>query len=455
MNDLATDNYLSDVRDQYESLPYPLRNPEDERQRLLQTYGDALDYLTHHAFGGHFDPDGFDVLIAGGGTGDGTIYLAEQLREWPCRIVHLDLSETSISIAKQRAAIRNLDSIEFIHGSLLDLPTMDIGTFRYINSIGVLHHLSSPDDGLKALKSVLRADGLMNIMVYGQFGRTYIYHMQELMRMMNKTADSTDQKIANCQAIMEAAKRQDWMRILHAITVDEINENGDIGIYDLFLHSQDRAYTVADVYAWLDRCELEHGRWLYQDINYVDLFSLDTITDPELRTKLEAMPTRDREAIMEYIKPYPAKHTFYACHAPLQPLPSPKDEQMVPKFLSYFPNAQQELISKSMPVNGEYQRATLTSRFLTCELQMSAVKEQLIYAIDGKRSIAEMLDLVVQKCTVHNIQVNRLDIMREWKEMYAVLEKLAWIGLRHYSSPPLLNHHELQERTIEQYGMKT
>ena len=33
---------------------------------------------------------------------------------------------------------------------------------------------------------------------------------------------------------------------------------------DALLNSQDRAYTVPEIYAWLDRCGMSFGRWIEQ-----------------------------------------------------------------------------------------------------------------------------------------------------------------------------------------------
>jgi ubiquinone/menaquinone biosynthesis C-methylase UbiE len=83
-------------------------------------------------------------LVAGGGTGDSTIHLAEQLRESDSVIIHLDLSESSIEIARQRAAVRNMNNITWMQGSLLDLRDADLESFDYINCSEVLHHLHNP-----------------------------------------------------------------------------------------------------------------------------------------------------------------------------------------------------------------------------------------------------------------------------------------------------------------------
>jgi ubiquinone/menaquinone biosynthesis C-methylase UbiE len=153
---MQSTNYLSDVKAQYEALPYPPCDPEDDQRRLMRTWLDSLAMINHYCFKGRETfTNGFRVLVAGAGTGDSTIYLAEQLRHTDARIVHLDLSGASLAIAKRRAQIRGLANIEWLQQSLLDLPALGLDKFDYINCSGVLHHLAVPDAGLRALRSVL------------------------------------------------------------------------------------------------------------------------------------------------------------------------------------------------------------------------------------------------------------------------------------------------------------
>jgi len=108
-------DHLPEVREQYERLPYPPCDPEDDNRRLVTTWLDDLPMVIHYCFGGAQSfARGFRVLVAGGGTGDGTIYLAEQLRATDAEIVHLDLSEASINIARRRAEIRKLENIRWV-----------------------------------------------------------------------------------------------------------------------------------------------------------------------------------------------------------------------------------------------------------------------------------------------------------------------------------------------------
>src|SRR5690242_12167958 len=105
---------MSGVREQYEAFPYPERNPEDEKQRLMHTWGDYLAQVNHYCFRGRVAfAEPIRVLVAGGGTGDATVFIAEQLRGTGSEIVHLDFSRQSAAIARRRAGIRGLDNVRW------------------------------------------------------------------------------------------------------------------------------------------------------------------------------------------------------------------------------------------------------------------------------------------------------------------------------------------------------
>src|SRR6266496_3946123 len=126
------------VRDQYEAYPYPVRNPEEEKVRIENSWHDFLEVINFYCFKGKQNFSGpFRVLVAGGGTGDQTIFLAEQLRyNRRAEIVHLDFSANSMMIAKQRAQVRKLGNITWLQHSVLDVPALAVGEFDYINCAG-------------------------------------------------------------------------------------------------------------------------------------------------------------------------------------------------------------------------------------------------------------------------------------------------------------------------------
>lgn len=296
------------VRSQYELLPYPPRDPADERRRLVRTSLDALVKINHHGFGGLRDfSRPFRVLVAGGGTGDSLIYLAEQLRHTPARLHYLDLSGASMEIARERARVRGLDNIDWTRASLLEVGRQLSGTFDYINCTGVLHHLDDPDAGLCALRDVLAPGGVMGVMVYARYGRTAIYQIQELMRRINGPDLAEDQAIANTRKVLESLPETNWLKRSPELHTDH-ERHGDAGLYDLFLHSTDRAYSVPELFQWLDDAGLELLDYADQSLAYEPRFYL---RDPELTQRVDGLPRRERNAIAELLSGAITKHTFY------------------------------------------------------------------------------------------------------------------------------------------------
>src|SRR5262249_12104935 len=210
----------------------------------------------YHFSGRRDSSKGFRVLVAGGGTGDAIIMLAEQLRETEADVVYLDISEASMQVAKDRAQIRGLTNITWVHGSLLDTPKLVAGTFDFINCSGVLHHLASPEAGLAALASVLKDDGVMGLMLYARYGREAVYQIQRLMRLLNKDEHNMQRMVDNCKAVLKHLPVSSPFHALKAI-ISDVETCGDVGIYDLLLHSHDVAYSIPDVYAFLGTSGLE------------------------------------------------------------------------------------------------------------------------------------------------------------------------------------------------------
>ncbi len=175
---------LEQVQQQYETLPYPQRDPERELEMLRQPSIVEIPRVLEVLWNGRRLVDGdFRILDAGCGTGDNTVFMAEQLRGTGARIVALDFSSTSLDIARRRLEARGLsEAVEFVQSPLEAAPTLGIGPFDYVVTTGVLHHLDSPELGLAALRDVLKPDGGIGVMVYARYGREPVYAMQALMR---------------------------------------------------------------------------------------------------------------------------------------------------------------------------------------------------------------------------------------------------------------------------------
>jgi SAM-dependent methyltransferase len=300
------------VAAQYEKFPYPVRNPDDERQRVIGTWLDNLDIANFRCYRGETPfARGFRALVAGGGTGDATIYLGVQLRNTDAAIVHLDVSAASIDIARRRAAIHGLDQIRFVQASLLGLPSLGLGRFHYINCVGVLHHLADPDEGLRALLEALEERGALALMVYGRYGRVGVYHLQEMLkRLAGDTDDAT--RLAIARSVVTDLPASNWFKRGEDLHSD--NKMGDAGLYDLLLHSNDRAYTVPELYEWLvDRHGLRvHFSDVHRGARPYDPMSFVHDDNTELAQRIAGLPLRERQAIAELWGGDLTRHSFYA-----------------------------------------------------------------------------------------------------------------------------------------------
>jgi len=242
------------VRAHYEALPYPTRDPADERHRLITGSPSHLDELNHYVFGGRLDMGKpFRALVAGGGTGDAAIMLAQHLadRVPGGHVDYLDLSAASQAVARARAEVRGLTNITFHQGSITEPPDFD-APFDYIDCCGVLHHLPDPDGGLRCLADLLRPGGGMGIMVYGALGRTGVYPAQAALRALAPEPDMR-RRLKVLRQMLRDAPETNWLKrnpFLSSLSDD------DAALADLLLHPIDRAYTMPEVAALADQAGL-------------------------------------------------------------------------------------------------------------------------------------------------------------------------------------------------------
>lgn len=121
---------------------------------------------------------GWDVLVAGCGTGQHPCELAMQLPS--CSILAVDLSAPSLGMAQARAARLGLSSLRFAQADILALGSLG-AQFDWIESVGVLHHLRDPLAGLQVLVSLLRPGGLLRLGLYSRRARAGVHRARELL----------------------------------------------------------------------------------------------------------------------------------------------------------------------------------------------------------------------------------------------------------------------------------
>jgi SAM-dependent methyltransferase len=218
-----------------------------------------------------------------------------------CQVTGIDLSETSLLHERRLQERHGLTNLSLHQGDLRSVA--DRGqVFDYIVCSGVLHHLADPDEGLRALASVLAPDGAMSIMLYGRARRTGVYLLQDAFRRMNVPQSS--EGVALVRATLDRLRKDHPVRMYAANARDLAS---DEGIIDTFLHPQDRAYSVPDVLDFVERAGLFFQGWFENGVYYPDVYFPE---DDPVRRAIERLPEREQWAVMENIGLRVGKHVF-------------------------------------------------------------------------------------------------------------------------------------------------
>ena len=245
----------ADVQDFYERYPYPRPVDDlDDYRRLWQDRNRRrADY--HLFWPDRAYREDHSILIAGCGTSQA----AKHAMRWPAaRVIGIDFSATSVRHTEELKRKYKLDNLE-VHQLPIERVDELETSFDQIVCTGVLHHLPDPDAGLRALRSVLEPDGAMHLMVYAPYGRTGIYMLQEFCRRIGIPA--TDDGIRDLIGALGALPPG---HPLGSLLREAPDFRQEAALADALLHPQDRAYSVPQLFDFIERGGLTFGRWVRQ-----------------------------------------------------------------------------------------------------------------------------------------------------------------------------------------------
>lgn len=368
------------VKAQYEALPYPARDPADEKRRLITGSPSFLPELNHYVFAGRRDfSRPMRVLVAGGGTGDNLIQLAQYLAASGSRheVVYLDLSAAAREVAEARARMRGLTNTRFVTGSLLDVASLAPGSYDYIDCCGVLHHLPDPAAGLAALKAVLAPGGGMGLMVYGRYGRAGVYPLQDALRQLTPATEAPSERIAVAKALL--AELPDGNEFKRNPFVGD-HTTGDAGLYDLLLHSQDRAYTVPELHELVNGAGLAISAWIescrYDPLTY--------LKDPELRRRASALAPLAQAALAERLSGAMKTHVVYVVAPDRQQVAV---AQPAPDLVPWLNGVPPRALADTFAKRGELVVTFHTERFVFAAPPRAP---EIAALMDGRRSLSQI-----------------------------------------------------------------
>ncbi|MGA7291483.1 MAG: class I SAM-dependent methyltransferase [Terriglobales bacterium] len=369
-----------EVRDFYDRYPYP--PPVDNLEKYQLQWQDRqrrrADY--HLFWPGRPYKEDQSILIAGCGTSQA----AKHALRWPAaQVTGIDCSAMSVLSTEELKRKYNLKNIR-----VLQLPIEQISelgmTFDQIVCTGVLHHLTDPDSGLSALRSVLKPDGAMHLMVYAPYGRTGVYMLQEFCRRIGIHA--TDGEIRDLIQALGALPPGHPLETVLSQAPDFRNE---AALADALLHPQDRAYSVPQLFDFIENAGLTFGRWVRQAPYSVHCGVITKLPQARRMTRL---PLAEQYAAIELFRGTMARHSVIVYRSDREDGPD-QIRFADDAWLDYVPIRMSDTISVQdrLPPGAACVLINQTHTYRDLFLPIGSAEKQLFDAIDGVRNIADIV----------------------------------------------------------------
>jgi 2-polyprenyl-3-methyl-5-hydroxy-6-metoxy-1,4-benzoquinol methylase len=433
MSETVTDR----VRAQYTELPFPPANPDDERRRLISTsFVHGLDRISDFCFErGLTLGQGIRVLVAGCGTGDAVVYLGEQLRDTPSEIVSLDLSSTSLDIARQRCQLREIPNIHWLQGSLLELDKANVGTFDFIDCSGVLHHLEDPQAGLSALEKLLKPEGAMGLLVYGAHARKDIYQTQATLQAAT-VGMTRQEKIATARRFIlehpDSIPPETYQEVI----------GHDAALYDTLLHEQDEhPFTVPMVYNFLGGAGLRLAGFI--DARFGSSFSYDfrRYMPPTTYSHVASdLPVIQQQAWAEKLSQKIYHHTFYAVKQTNNTQPIHPNMGRVPSFsIGISQELRARIAAIALNNAGAELRVAPIANGRDVAITLGRVATTLFRHLDGHLSLDDITSRGLSETNK-----SRYQFERKLSSLVHTLREAGWLTLRQPSVPSFMTSESIQ-----------
>lgn len=390
-----------EVRAQYERWIYP--QPVEDLEAWIAaggfSAGDARDY------GDIFWPttgyrDGLHILVAGCGANQAARYA---LQHPTATVTGIDLSETSLAHEQTLKVKHGLDNLSLKRMRLEEVA--DLGcAFDFVACSGVLHHLPDPDAGLAALGRVLKRDGVIYIMLYGRYGRAPVYMMQEMFRILG-ASNQSDEDLALVKATLPLLSEKHPLRAYGAHSTDM---GYDAGLVDLFLHKQDRPYSVGELLELTAAAGLVFQAWL-EPMYYNPEPGIPD--NHPLYHRLEKLNDAERWRAMELFGGLHTRHDFCVCRTD-----RPAESYRIDFADPHLPDRAVPRLRGSVLTPGGAGRPAVLSGPRLVPLTLPPALAAMFQTIDDVRTIRECLDATDLKVPPEDLRRHGLRFFRSlWR----------------------------------------
>jgi len=214
-------------------------------------------------------------------------------------------------------------------------------------------------------------------MLYGEYGRSGVYPLQELLQTLAPRSMALEDRIAMTKRLLRFLPTTNLFR-RNPYLNDHVT-GGDAGLYDLLLHSCDRAFTVPDI----GTMARESGLRLVAFLEPVRYEPATYMSDPIIARQASSLPLVERAAFAERLAGNLRTHVFYATRAGFDTVARPEDTSAIPVLREMDA---QKLAAGLQP--GTPLIANLDG--FPWRAQLPSLAPRIVSQIDGRKTVAEI-----------------------------------------------------------------
>lgn len=244
----------SAVRNQYEENPFPrwvniaYNEPKPLGQVLARLFPNQGIVLPNWN-------GSLQVLVAGCGTGMHPIMCA--YRYLNAEITALDFSRPSLAYAIRKTRELNIENIKYKFSNILDLDE-PAEYYNLIESVGVLHHLESPQLGLDSLADKLKPGGFIKLGLYSARARRVISRFRRESRCRY---DVSPEEMRRCRRELLALPKSHYLK-----GITEFRDFYSLsGVRDLLFNDIEHCFTCNQLAALIANSGLEFIGFEFED----------------------------------------------------------------------------------------------------------------------------------------------------------------------------------------------
>lgn len=329
----------------------------------------------------------FSILVAGCGTS----HAAKHAMRWPdIQVTGIDISATSVRCTEDLKCLYKLENLQ-----LYQLPIDRVGdlqmTFDQVACTGALHHLGhlgDPDAGLATLRSVLKPHGVMHLIVYTPYGLAGIQMLHEFCKRVGIHA--TDERI---RQLVDALRALPQGHPLETLLRKAPDLRQEAALAEALLYPQDRAYSVPQLFEFIRRGRMRFGRWVKQAPYSVHC---GLIAQSAQAAHIAHLPPAEAFAAAESLRGTMVRHSAIVYRDDASENPYRIDFEG-DSWLDYVPIRVSDTIcsQENLPMGAAGVLINQGHSYADISMSISPIEKQLFDAIDGNRSIEQILEAVM------------------------------------------------------------